>query len=146
MSTGAVLLVLGVLVAAYVWVFQRGRRPAGSGASRRSAFRVRLDRPDGGAPEIVRVMPVDATFVAMLRGPDRPDYLLFRLDQPVEWKQADRRLVVLATQMRGARLGRGARGMRVGIAIVHDESVEASSALDLSKVDFVVIAEATDIT
>lgn len=110
-----------------------------------SDLRLRIDNLDLAPEELSRQAPFECTLVRVLRGPDRPDYMLFALSKPLDWKGRKATHVVLAARSKGTAIQRGIRHLWVGIAIVTDPALQRSSELRFDQVDYAAIGEAIDI-
>ena len=90
--------------------------------------------------------PFRVTLVRQLPGPDRPDYWLGQLEQPLTYREGERssliRWVVLASRLQGQAIVAGPGSVAVGIAYVLDEMQLELPHLDLAKCRYVAIGEA----
>lgn len=116
-----------------------------SGAGTMSDLRLRIDNLDLAPEELGRQAPFECTLVRVLRGPDRPDYMLFALSKPLDWKGRKATHVVLAARLAGTSIQRGIRDLPVGIAIVTDPALQSSGGLRFDQVDYAAIGYATDV-
>jgi len=95
-------------------------------------------------------VPLTAVMMRELAGPDRPDYWLAELRQPLTWVSADEgefevSHVVLATQWENTAFHEGATRLPVGIAYVTDMSLLDDDELDLEKIHYVATGVADDV-
>jgi hypothetical protein len=109
-------------------------------------LRVRVERLDYAPEELVRQAPFDLTFVRVLRGPDRPDYMLFSLGKPVSWKGERATHMVLCARWVGTSIGPKVRDLPVNIAVVRDQALLSSSDLRFEQADYAAIGVATDVS
>jgi len=96
-------------------------------------------------------VPLRVKLLRQLAGPDRPDYWLGELAQPIRWVSESEGYfeishVVLAARWQGTRIGRGARSLPVGIAYVTDPSLLTDDRLEFGKCRYVAIGIADDTT
>lgn len=94
-------------------------------------------------------VPLTVTMVRELPGPDRPDYWLAELKQPLTWvsesgSSFEVSHVVLATQWENTCFSEGATRLPVGIAYVTDMSLLEDDRLDIAKLHYVATAVADD--
>jgi len=94
-------------------------------------------------------VPLTVTMLREIPGPDRPDYWLAELKQPLSWVSASEGTfevshVVLATQWENTAFREGATRIPVGIAYVTDMSLLEDDALDLDKIRYVATGVADD--
>lgn len=95
--------------------------------------------------------PLRVELMRQIPGPDRPDYWLGSLVEPVSWLGGPDGLhevshVVLAARWQGTSIGPGSTHLPVGIAYVTDTSVLEDEALDFAKCRYVAIGIADDST
>ncbi len=112
-------------------------------------MRVRITSVDYAPEELYGQTPFEAVLLRQLAGPDRPDYWLAALAEPLRWLRegGETRVnyIVLAARWKGTRVGRGMRETPVGIAYVVDESVLGDEALVLKKCEYVAIGTADEV-
>jgi len=92
---------------------------------------------------------LSVTLLRELHGPDRPDYWLGALSQPVHWVSEaggsfEVTHIVLASQWEGTRVRAGVTRLPVGIAYVLDPSLLDDEQLDVSKISYVATGVADD--
>ena len=108
-------------------------------------MRLTISDVDSAPPELHAQAPFQVDLIRELPGPDRPDYWLGQLKQPLQWsRQGELREVthlVLAARLRGSRIGRE-RQLPVGIAYVTDPTLLQDSCVDLAKCCYVAIGMA----
>ena len=130
------------------------------------------DQSGGGVPDAIadtqEQLPVHATPRLTLPGPDRPDYVVCVLDEPVryrlgpdfdvartqpEFRGDDERgpylvihAIVVCALFQGQQLHAGMRSLPVQVAFVIDNTVASDTALDFSKCDYIGQGLLTDVT
>jgi hypothetical protein len=101
---------------------------------------------DYNPPELERMLPVAVTLLRELPGPDRPDYWLGKLENPVAWtKEGDHIVVdhiVVCARWQGTRIEPLARDLPINIAYVIDPSQIEDPSLNFAKTEFVAIGGA----
>lgn len=95
--------------------------------------------------------PFVVTLLRELPGPDRPDYWLAELHEPIHWTSEegdtfDIGHVVLATRWENTSISEGATRVPIGVAYVTDPSLVKEDGLDLAKIHYVAGAVADDTT
>lgn len=95
--------------------------------------------------------PLTVTLLRELPGPDRPDYWLGALNEPLHWvSDSDGPFeishVVLAAQWEKTRIHAGVSRLPVGVAYVTDPSLLEDDQLDVAKVHYVATGVADDTT
>ncbi len=99
-------------------------------------------------PELVEQLPIRVTLIRAIAGPDRPDYWIGAVAQPIHWvdKSQERVVthVILAARHVGGTIEAGVRDLSVGIAYVTDPSLLSDVTLDLSKCEYVAIGVGHD--
>ncbi|HEY9285057.1 MAG TPA: hypothetical protein VIP46_16515 [Pyrinomonadaceae bacterium] len=112
-------------------------------------MRVRITSVDYAPDELYEQTPFEAVLLREIPGPDRPDYWLAALPEPIRWLRngvgISVRHLVLAARWEGTRISRGMSNMPVGIAYVVDESVLEDAKLDFGKCEYVAIGVADEI-
>ena len=113
-------------------------------------MRVRVTKIDDGPLELSGQTPFEVEIVRCIPGPDRPDYWLGRLEQPLTWNQEESQrtvtYVLLAAKLVGMHVRPGMRNVPVGIAYVTDESLLQDKDLQFSKCAYVAVGIAEDVT
>jgi hypothetical protein len=109
-------------------------------------LRLRVSGLDYAPEELERQAPFDLTFARVLRGPDRPDYMLFSLGRPVTWKGQAATHMVLCARWVGTSIGPKARDLPVNIAVVKDRALLSSTDLRFDQADYAAIGIANDIS
>ncbi len=130
------------------------------------------DQSGGGVPGAIAdaqsQLPVDASPRLTLPGPDRPDYVLCVLEQPIryrigadfdlsrtqpEFRRTDPHgafllihAVVVCALFRGEQLHAGMRSLPVRVAYVIDNTVGSDTQLDFGKCDYIGQGFLTDVT
>lgn len=98
---------------------------------------------DYAPSELEDQVPIIVDLIREIPGPDRPDYWLGRVQQPIRWSKDGQEIsvthVVLAARWVGTSIGPGARNLPVGIAYVTDPTLLEDSELDFSKCVYVAI-------
>ena len=94
-------------------------------------------------------VPLTVTMLREIPGPDRPDYWLGELKQPLAWVSESEGSfeishVVLAAQWDNTAICEGATRLPVGIAYVTDVSLLDDERLDLDKIRYVATGVADD--
>ena len=95
-------------------------------------------------------IPLNVTLLYMIPGPDRPDYWLGRLREPLHWASNldgsfEITHLVLATQWENTEMYEGVTRLPVGIAYVIDQSLLQDDELDLEKIRYVATGVADDV-
>lgn len=124
---------------------------------------VDYDQMGGGVfpavEELQRQLPVTAKLMRQIPGPDRPDYFVGRLDQPIKYHPVDgfdwgRSLpqfvaeddagrfvwiyaIIVASLMAGTQLHAGMKGFPVRVAYVIDHTLGRDAKLDFAKCDYI---------
>ena len=113
-------------------------------------MRVRVTKIDDGPLELSGQTPFEVEIIRCIPGPDRPDYWLGRLEQPLTWNQEESQrtvtYVLLAAKLVGMHVRPGMRNVPVGIAYVTDESLLQDKDLQFSKCAYVAVGIAEDVT
>ncbi len=96
-------------------------------------------------------LPLRVALLRELPGPDRPDYWLGALVEPVRWVSDHEGFfeithVVLTARWQGTSIAHGNTGLPVGIAYVVDQSLLDDDVLDFAKCRYVAIGIADDTT
>jgi hypothetical protein len=96
-------------------------------------------------------VPLRVALLRQVPGPDRPDYWLGALGEPVRWVSDHKGFfeishVVLSARWQGTSIGPGNTGLPVGIAYVLDMSLLDDEVLDFTKCRYVAIGIADDTT
>lgn len=111
-------------------------------------MRLRITAVDSAPDDLPAQIPFEAELLREIPGPDRPDYWLARLAEPIEWAIDGRRLrishLVFAARLSGSRIEAGIRRLPVGIAYVTDPSLLDDDALDFDKCQYVAIGSVDD--
>lgn len=94
-------------------------------------------------------VPLTITIVRRIPGPDRPDYWLGKLHQPLRWvsetaEEYEVTHLVVAGQWAEPELAPGVVRLPVGIAYVIDESLLDDEVLDVEKIRYVATGVADD--
>jgi len=94
-------------------------------------------------------VPLTITLIREIPGPDRPDYWLGELRQPLHWVSKEDGSfeishLVVASQWEGTRIRPGVMRLPIGIAYVTDPSLLDDERLDLSKIRYVATGVADD--
>ena len=89
------------------------------------------------SPKLKADLPLVIDLIRMLPGPDRPDYWLAKLHQPVCWSVGGQRRevthLVVATRFVGARIRPGVGRVLINIACVIDPSLLDDASLEFAK-------------
>lgn len=105
---------------------------------------VSIDDP----PELAMQSPVVVRLVRQIPGPDRPDYWLAEVLQPLQVVLNDQTTdishVVLTARRQGAAITSGVQQLPVNIAYVVDPALLAEATLDLAKCRYVAIGTCSD--
>ena len=109
-------------------------------------MKVKVTSVDYAPDELYGQTPFTARVLRQLPGPDRPDYLLAELAQPLTW-QRDAATVslthlVLCARLVGGVIAPGATHLPINIAYVVDTSVLDDATLDFSKCHYIAIGTA----
>jgi hypothetical protein len=95
-------------------------------------------------------VPFVAELLRELPGPDRPDYWVAELLQPLSWLKDNQTRsvahIVVAARWAGTSIEAGVGNLPIGIAYVIDPSVLTDKQLDLQKCAYVAIGLASDTT
>lgn len=125
---------------------------------------LQIDLFDSGLEGHESQLPVSASMLRWIAGPDRPDYALLRFDAPFEWTPGpavDRDRIgallpgaspgsvqvhygVIAGRIVGERPHNGMRQFPVGLAFVLDEAVLTAEALRFEAIEYVAVALVSD--
>ncbi len=112
-------------------------------------MRLKVTSLDTGPEGLYAQTPFEAELLRQIPGPDRPDYWLARLPNPIEWETEGRQLkishLVLAARWSGSQIGAGMRDFPLGIAYVVDPSLLDDDALDFEKCQYVAIGFADEV-
>jgi hypothetical protein len=134
------LLFIALGVAYIVWQRTHDR-------NRRRTLRLRVDQLDFADEALVAQAPFGCMYERVLRAPDGDDnYVLFRLDVPIESKERQVHHVVLGARFVGTRIQAGVRDLAVNIALVTDDSVLKASTYRFEQGNFAAVGSATDIS
>jgi len=111
-------------------------------------MKIRVNSVDYAPPELDEQTPFEAELLKRISGKDRDDYWIAALAKPLRWvSEGGERAVthiVVAARWQGTEIGRGMKGLPVGIAYVTDGSLLADSALDFKKCSYVAIGTADE--
>jgi hypothetical protein len=103
---------------------------------------------DYAPPELNEQTPFEAELLRRISGKDRDDYWVAELAKPLRWvsEGGEKAVthVVVAARWQGTQIGRGMKGLPVGIAYVTDGSPLADPALDFKKCAYVAIGIADE--
>jgi len=98
---------------------------------------VKVTSVDTGPEELYAQAPFTARVLRQIPGPDRPDYLLAELSQPLTWSRGTSQVpvshLVLCTRWVGGVVKPGATHIPINIAYVVDSSVLNDAMLDFAK-------------
>lgn len=111
-------------------------------------MRIRVTSVDYAPPELNEQTPFEAELLRRISGKDRDDYWVAELAKPLRWvsEGGEKAVthVVVAARWQGTQIGRGMKGLPVGIAYVTDGSPLADPALDFKKCAYVAIGIADE--
>jgi len=148
--------------------------PPQAAAAGQGNARFRITRFDVGPADLAAQLPLEATMLRFLPGPDRPDYFLARLDRAVLWRTTtaalasagadpaavvagggvtagdgsvtiSTSLIVGAARLAGEQLHNGMVDLGVNLALVLDPAVEQAERLELDRCAYVAVALITDV-
>lgn len=100
---------------------------------------------DHAPDELYEQTPIRGRILRPIPGPDRPDYHVAVLDQPLRWKKKEEASVshiILAARWVGGVLTSTMRHTPVNIAYVVDPAVLTDGTLDFKKCSYVAIGVA----
>ncbi len=107
---------------------------------------VKVTSVDYAPDELYGQTPFTARILRQIPGPDRPDYLLAELAQPLSWQRDATTIsvshLVLCARWVGGVIAPGATHLPINIAYVVDPSVLDDATLDLSKCHYSAIGTA----
>ncbi|MFZ4683277.1 MAG: hypothetical protein ACOYMS_12300 [Terrimicrobiaceae bacterium] len=110
---------------------------------------IKVTSVDSAPAELDAQTPFTARVLRQIPGPDRPDYLLAELSQPLTWQRdsVETRVshLVLCARWVGGVIAPGATHIPVNIAYVVDPSVLDDVQLDFAKCHYIAIGIA-DVT
>ena len=110
---------------------------------------VKVTSVDSAPEELYAQAPFTARVLRQIPGPDRPDYLLAELSQPLTWHRDAAQIpvshLVLCARWVGGVVAPGATHLPINIAYVVDPSVLNDTKLDFAKCYYSAIGTA-DIT
>jgi hypothetical protein len=113
-------------------------------------MKIRITSVDFAPDELYDQTPFDADLLREFPGPDRSDYWIGALTNPIRWVRNGVETfvsyVVLASRYEGTRISAGMKSFIVGIAYVVDESVLEDPALTFEKCEYVAIGSTDDIS
>ena len=113
-------------------------------------MKIKITSVDFAPDELYDQTPLDAVLLRQIVGPDRPDYWLATLSNPIHWRQngieTSVEHLVLAARYEGTKISSGMKSLMVGIAYVTDETLLEDSSLTFEKCEYVAIGSATDTT
>lgn len=103
---------------------------------------------DYAPDDLYRQIPCSATLIKKMKGPDRPDYWLAKVDKPIIWeknKTKDVNYIILASFFVGTSIKVGFGKISMRLAYVIDESILKDIDLIFEKAEYVAICEAEEI-
>ncbi|WP_368497704.1 hypothetical protein [Herbiconiux sp. A18JL235] len=132
-----------------------------------------IDRMGVGPADLPAQLPARARLLRVVAGPDRPDYCLAVVEEPLRHRTsleqlraagvdpaaADPQMIqvnddgsvdllvfglVLAARLQGEQLHAGMRDLAVGLAYVVDNTLLSDDTLDLGKALYVAVVDVTD--
>lgn len=111
---------------------------------------VAVSTVDYNPPELSEQVPFTFTLLRMLPGPDRPDYWLGALRQPLRWidKNIERSVahVVVCARWAGTQIEEGFTNLPINIAYVIDPAQVTDPELSFDKCRYVAIGIASDVS
>lgn len=103
---------------------------------------------DFAPPELQEQVPFAFKVLRMIPGPDRPDYWLGELDQPLRWvsNNQERRVehLVVCARLHGTQIGPLVQRIAIGIAYVTDRTQLDDASVSFDKCEYVAIGIASD--
>ncbi len=123
-------------------------------------YRFRFHDMDTGPAELPAQLPRNATYQGFRPGPDRPDYCIFMMEQPLQWflpagfdesrfapdglvrtvpevgRVASIPAVLAFARLVGDRIEPGARQLPVGLAYILDWNLGREDVVDFDKVHY----------
>ena len=110
---------------------------------------VKVTSVDCERPELHSLTPFTVRVLRQIPGPDRPDYWLAELSQPLTWRREHEDLSVthlaFCARWVGGSISPWATNLPINIAYVTDPSVLSETTLDLAKCYYCAIGTA-DVT
>jgi hypothetical protein len=109
------------------------------------AARIRMTSVDSAPEDLYAQVPFKAKLLRKVAGPDRPDYWLAELEQPLSWVDtgSTRKVthIVVASRYEGQSITESFTRLVVGLAYVTDTSVLDDTNLSFAKCRYVAIGE-----
>ncbi len=113
-------------------------------------MRIRISNIDYAPKDLYSQTPFEAHIIRRIPGPDRPDYWIAELINPLQWEQNGKEKeishLVLAARFVGDQMIRGIKDRPVGIAYVTDQSLLKDEKLAFQKSEYVAIGIIDDIS
>ena len=111
---------------------------------------VAVSSVDYEPPELSEQVPFTFTLLRMLPGPDRPDYWLGTLRQPLRWidDNVERSVphIVICARWAGTQIEEGFANLPVNISYVIDPAQVTDPELSFDKCRYVAIGIASDVS
>lgn len=109
------------------------------------ATRLRVTSVDSAPEDLYSQVPFTAALLRKVAGPDKPDYWLAELEQPLTWLDsgASRQVthIVVAARYEGQTITETFSRLTIGLAYVTDPSALTDIDLSFSKCRYVAIGE-----
>jgi len=111
--------------------------------------RFRITSVDYAPGDLYEQVPIDGVLLRQIPGPDRPDYWLAELSDPLKWSHDGKEHVithvVLASRYVGQTISPGFGKLVIGMSFVTDQSVLNDDTLDFKKCFYSAIGVAKEI-